>query len=76
MTPTAPSAPNRFPGTGYGSPPADTGNQVLNWVSDQLTALVRVERRVDPFFRPVVRRAAARAAVGGDRQAAQRAAQR
>jgi len=53
MTPTVPSAPNRFPGTGYGSPPADTGNQVLNWVSDRLTALVRVERRVDPFIRPV-----------------------
>jgi len=57
MTSTASSTsstPNRFPGTGYGSPPADTGNQVLNWVSDQLTALVRAERRVDPFFRPVV----------------------
>jgi hypothetical protein len=51
-TTTTPPPTGRFPGTGYGSPPADTGNQVLNWVSDTLTALVRLERRVDPFFRP------------------------
>jgi hypothetical protein len=33
-------------------PPADTGNPVLNRISDTLLALVHAERRVDPFFRP------------------------
>jgi hypothetical protein len=33
-------------------PPADTGNPVLNWISDTLLALVQAERRIDPFFRP------------------------
>jgi len=47
------TATRRFPGTGYGSPPADTGNQVLNRISDTLTSLVRVERRFDPFYRPL-----------------------
>src|SRR5687767_10005469 len=44
--------PDRIRGSGYGSPPADTGNPVLNWISDTLTTLIRLERRVDPFFRP------------------------
>src|SRR5438046_5949252 len=44
--------PERAGGPGFGTPPADTGNPVLNWVSDALTALVRAERRVDPFLRP------------------------
>jgi hypothetical protein len=35
-------------------PPADTGNLVLDWVSNSLLALVHAERRVDPFFRPWV----------------------
>jgi hypothetical protein len=33
-------------------PPADTGNPILNWISDTLTSVVHIERRVDPFFRP------------------------
>ena len=33
-------------------PPADTGNPVLDWISDTLLAMVHAERRVDPFFRP------------------------
>ncbi len=33
-------------------PPADTGNPVLNWISNTAVALVQAERRVDPFFRP------------------------
>jgi hypothetical protein len=33
-------------------PPADTGNPVLDWISNTLLALVQAERRVDPFFRP------------------------
>jgi hypothetical protein len=41
------------PGRGYGQPPADTGNRILNTVSTTLTSVVHAERRVDPFFRPV-----------------------
>jgi hypothetical protein len=39
-------------GSGYGSPPADTGNPLLNWLSDTLLNVVRLERRIDPFVRP------------------------
>jgi hypothetical protein len=45
---------NRARGSGYGWPPADTGNALLNWISDSLTKLVHAERRIDPFFRPVL----------------------
>lgn len=50
---SSPIPASRVGGPGFGTPPADTGNRALNWVSDSLTALVRLERRVDPFFRPV-----------------------
>jgi hypothetical protein len=43
---------DRMRGSGYGTPPADTGNPLLNWISDSLTRLVHLERRIDPFFRP------------------------
>lgn len=33
-------------------PLADTGNPVLDWISNTLLSLVQAERRVDPFFRP------------------------
>lgn len=33
-------------------PLADTGNPLLDWISDTLLGLVQAERRVDPFFRP------------------------
>jgi hypothetical protein len=33
-------------------PLADTGNPVLDWISNSLLSLVQAERRVDPFFRP------------------------
>jgi hypothetical protein len=46
------SSSNRVRGSGYGVPPADTGNLVLNWISDTLLAVVHVERRIDPFLRP------------------------
>jgi hypothetical protein len=46
------SSSNRVGGSGYGVPPADTGNPVLNWISDTLTSFVRAERRIDPFVRP------------------------
>jgi hypothetical protein len=42
----------RAAGPGYGLPPADTGTPVLNWISDSLEHLVRLERRIDPFIRP------------------------
>jgi hypothetical protein len=41
------------PGPGYGWPPADTGNPVLDRLSNALTSLIHVERRFDPFFRPL-----------------------
>jgi hypothetical protein len=40
------------PGPGFGFPPPDTGNFLLNWISRALIVLIRVERRFDPFFRP------------------------
>ena len=40
------------PGPGYGLPPADTGNFLLNWISRVLLVFIRVERRIDPFIRP------------------------
>jgi hypothetical protein len=42
------------PGPGFGFPPPDTGNFLLNWISRALILLIRVERRFDPFFRPAV----------------------
>ena len=33
-------------------PKANTGSAILNWLSDASTALVHLERRFDPFFRP------------------------
>jgi hypothetical protein len=39
-------------GSGYGLPRADTGSPVLDWLEGAMTALVHLERRVDPLFRP------------------------
>ena len=33
-------------------PPANTGSALLNWLADGSMALVHLERRFDPFFRP------------------------
>lgn len=33
-------------------PPADTGNAILNWISDINLSLLHLERRIDPFIRP------------------------
>jgi hypothetical protein len=38
-------------GSGYGLPPADTGNAALNWISGLAMRILHLERRVDPFFR-------------------------
>ncbi|HEY2937232.1 MAG TPA: catalase family protein [Gaiellaceae bacterium] len=46
------SSPGRSdPGMGFGLPPPDTGNRLLNWISRALIFLIHVERRFDPFFR-------------------------
>lgn len=39
------------PGPGFGLPPPDTGNRLLDWISRVLLLLIRIERRFDPFFR-------------------------
>jgi hypothetical protein len=41
------------PGPGFGLPPADTGHVLLNVVSRVGLFLIHVERRLDPFFRPL-----------------------
>jgi hypothetical protein len=41
------------PGPGYGTPPAATGNRLLNWIHAALLFVLHLERRIDPFFRPV-----------------------
>jgi hypothetical protein len=38
---------------GYGLPPANTGNWLLNRISNASIAFVHLERRFDPFFRPL-----------------------
>ena len=38
--------------SGFGLPPADTGNAAVNWISGLLGSLIHLERRIDPFFRP------------------------
>jgi hypothetical protein len=43
---------DRRGGPGFGMPLADTGNPLLDWISNTLLSVVQAERRVDPFFRP------------------------
>jgi hypothetical protein len=40
------------PGPGFGLPPPDTDNFLLNWIARALLFTVQVERRFDPFVRP------------------------
>jgi hypothetical protein len=40
-------------GPGFGLPPPDTGNVLLNAIARLLLFLIHVERRIDPFFRPL-----------------------
>src|SRR5216684_3151613 len=54
VVPTTLPRSSRVGGPGYGLPPADTGNRLLDWISDFLISLVHVERRVDPFLRPLI----------------------
>ncbi|HEV8250374.1 MAG TPA: catalase family protein [Gaiellaceae bacterium] len=41
------------PGPGLGIPPPDTGNVLLNAISRVSLFTVKLERRIDPFFRPL-----------------------
>jgi hypothetical protein len=41
------------PAPGYGLPPAGTGNWLLDRISNASIAFVHIERRFDPFFRPL-----------------------
>src|SRR4030081_2510246 len=54
VVPTTLPRSSRVGGPGYGLPPADTGNRLLDWISDFLVSLVHIERRFDPFFRPAL----------------------
>lgn len=56
VIPTTLPRGSRVGGPGYGLPPADTGNRLLDVISDFLVMLVHVERRFDPFFRPFLDR--------------------
>jgi hypothetical protein len=38
-------------GAGFGLPPAETGNRLLNWISAVAMFVTHLERRLDPFFR-------------------------
>ncbi len=40
------------PGPGYGLPPPNTGNFLLNGIARVLLVFIRAERRIDPFIRP------------------------
>src|SRR5262245_59106216 len=50
--PSAP-APPPIVNTSRPIPRANTGSAFLNWLADTSTTFVHLERRVDPFFRPV-----------------------
>jgi hypothetical protein len=54
VIPTTLPRGSRIGGPGYGLPPADTGNRLLDMISDFLVTLVHIERRFDPFFRPAL----------------------
>ena len=41
------------PGPGFGLPPPDTGNLLLNLIARALLVLIHVQRRFDPFIRPL-----------------------
>jgi hypothetical protein len=49
---TNPAQPGKA-APGYGLPPANTGNRLLDLISDASIAFVHLERRFDPFFRPL-----------------------
>jgi hypothetical protein len=46
------TSPPSVHGSGFGLPPADTGNPALDWLSGVLADLIHLERRLDPFCRP------------------------
>ncbi len=54
VVPTTLPRSSRIGGPGYGLPPADTGNRLLDLISDFLIALVHLERRVNPLYFPFI----------------------
>ena len=40
-------------GPGFGLPAASTGNRLLDWIAAVMLFALHVERRIDPFFRPL-----------------------
>jgi len=46
------SNPNQDSNASRPQPRADTGSALRNWVADSATALMHLERRIDPWFRP------------------------
>ena len=48
-----PSRQPSNPGPGFGLPPPDTGNVLLNLIARVGLVLIHVERRFDPFVRPL-----------------------
>jgi hypothetical protein len=48
-----PTTRSSNPGPGFGLPPADTGNGLLNLIARVGLFFIHLERRFDPFFRPL-----------------------
>ena len=43
-------------GPGFGMPPPRTGNFLLDWITRVFLFVIHLERRFDPFFRPLLDR--------------------
>ena len=54
VVPTTLPRSSRVGGPGYGLPPADTGNRLLDLISDFLISLVHIERRFNPLYFPFI----------------------
>lgn len=52
MSTASDTEPGPGSGPGFGLPPPDTGNVLLNSIARAILVLLHVERRFDPFFRP------------------------
>jgi hypothetical protein len=40
-------------GAGFGVPRANTGSSLLNWLNSVLLSILHLDRRLDPFYRPL-----------------------
>lgn len=54
VDPSTHSAPQSGHGAGFGIPPPQTGNTVLDLIHRLLIWVLHIERRVDPWFRPAL----------------------